>query len=170
MHRYRGSLAAAAVVIAGALCAVTSASASPKAATLKYFFKSTGQSFLSPSGTPLSNSATPAAGDQFSATDDLYVGDRSHHAKTATASAVLNCVVTSVVLPPNTEILARCEGVIAIGGSLIYSISTQNFASSAASSVYPITGGAGIYLGAKGAVKTTTVGKTNNSNGVITIH
>lgn len=168
MRRYRVLLVMLAAAIAAAMFAGANASAAPKG-KLKYYFKSTGQSFVSPSGKPLSNSAPPAAGDQFSGTDDLYVGNSTHHAKTATASAVLDCVVTSVP-NPNTEVLARCEGVIAIGGSLIYSISTQNFASSAVASTYPITGGAGIYRGAKGSVKTTDVGKTNNSNGVISIH
>jgi hypothetical protein len=158
-------------VLVGALIAGASASAAgPHTAgttTLKYFFKSTGQKFTSPSGAPVSNSAPPAVGDTLIATDDAYAGDSAHHAKTRTASAALYCTITKLV--SNTNVPARCEGVVAIGGSMLISISTQNFGSSSATMVYPITGGAGKYLGAKGTLTSTNVGKTNNSNVVIKI-
>ena len=115
----------------------------------------------------MSQNAAPAAGDTLFATDDLYPGTSSHHAKNWTASSLLFCTVTKVV--SSTDIPADCLGVIAFGGSTIVSHSTQNLGSTAASSVYPITGGTGRYLGAKGSVKTTSIGNTNTSNGVITI-
>jgi hypothetical protein len=166
MHRYRAWLAAA-VVVGTALLAVTSASAA-KHATLKFFFKQAGMTYVGPNGKPLSNSAQPAVGDSFSAFDDLYAGTSSHHAKTYTATAVLDCVITSVV-NPNTNIPGRCEGVISLGTSMIVSISTQNLADNSSVTGYPITGGTGVYKGATGVVKTTGVGKSNNSNGVIII-
>lgn len=166
MHRYRVWLAAA-VVAGTALLAVTSASAA-KHATLKYFFKPTGMTYVGPTGKPLSNNAGPAVGDSFSESDDLYLGTSSHHARTYTATAYLDCVITSVV-NPNTNLPGRCEGVISLGNSMIVSISTRNIALSPKTSSYPITGGAGAYVGATGVVRTTGVGKGNNSNGVIII-
>jgi hypothetical protein len=158
-------------VVVGALIAGASASAAgshtARTTTLKYFFKSTGQRFTSPSGAPVSNSAPPAVGDTLIATEDAYAGDSAHHAKTWTASAALYCTITKLV--SNTNVPAHCEGVVAIGGSMLISISTQNFGGSSATMVYPITGGAGKYLGAKGTLTSTNVGNTNNSNVVVKI-
>lgn len=156
-------------VIGGALIAGAAASASishtAKPTTLKYFFKSTGQKFMSQSGAPLSSSASPAAGDTFLATDNAYLGTSAHHAKTWTASASLYCTLTSV---STTSVPANCEGVVAQVGSMLISISTQNFASNSPTMVFPITAGTGKYLGAKGTLKSTGIGHTNNSNVVIT--
>jgi hypothetical protein len=166
------SLIASAALAAALVPAAANASA-PTAhvakATLRYFFKQTGESFTTPSGAPLSNSQPPAVGDILFATDDMYVGTKAHHASTWTATAFLYCTVTKVV-NPNSNIQATCDGVIAIGGSMLTSISTQNLASNSKTSVYPIIAGTGKYLHAKGTVKTTSVNKSGSeSNGVVTI-
>jgi hypothetical protein len=167
MHRYRLSPLILVCVIGGMMLAGEVASASAKTTTRKFFFKQTGQVFANPSGQPLSQNASPAPGDYLFVTGDLYAGNGSHHAKNWTATASLYCTVKSV--SSNTDIPSRCEGVVAIGGSMVVSVSTQNLGSSAAGSVYPITGGTGKYVGARGTVKTTAIGNTHNSNFVVTI-
>jgi hypothetical protein len=129
---------------------------------LKYYFKATGTSFTTPSGKPTS---TPAKGDILFATDDMYKGTKAHHASNWTATAFLYCTVTKAT---QSSLEGRCDGVIAIAGSMLISQSTQNLGASSA--VYPITAGTGKYLHAKGSVKTTNLNKSGSeANGVITI-
>ena len=116
----------------------------------------------------MSTSNPPAVGATLFATDNAYSGTAQHHAANWTGSAFLYCTVTKVV-NPSSNVQATCDGVLALGGSMVTSISTQNLASSAPTIVYPIDAGTGKYLNARGTVKTTTVGKGPNSNGVITI-
>jgi hypothetical protein len=172
MRRYRFLSLVVVGVIAAASLAGASASAfgahAAKTTVLKYFFKSTGQSFTSPSGKPVSNSSPPAVGDTLFATVKGYAGNAKHHAANWTGSAFLYCTVTKVV-NPNSNVQATCDGVVAIGGSMVTSISTQNLASSAPTSVYPINAGTGKYLRATGTVKTTAVSSNGSSNAVITI-
>jgi hypothetical protein len=165
------SLSASTAVVGASLLAAATASASTAhvaKTTLRYFFKPTSESFTTASGAPVSNSTPPAVGDTLFATDNLYVGTKAHHASTWTATAFLYCTVTKVV-NPSSNVQATCDGVIAIGGSMLTSISTQNLASNSKTSVYPIDGGTGKFLRAEGKVTTTTVSKSGAANGVIAI-
>jgi len=144
------SLIASAAVVAALVPAAAGASAPHVAkATLRYFLKVTGQSLTTPSGAPVSSSQPPAAGDILFITANWYVGTKAHHASTWTATAFSYCTVTNVV-NPNSNVQATCDAVIAIGGSMLTSISTQNLASSSRISVYPIVAGTGKYLHAQG--------------------
>jgi len=134
-------------------------------ATLKDFFKQTSQSFTSPAGKPTSK---PAKGDILFATEKMYKGTKAHHASKWSGTAFLYCKVKSV--SGHSSIKALCDGVIAIGGSMLISQSIQNLASGSKTTVYPIVAGTGKYLGARGSVKVTSVNKSgSNSNAVINI-
>jgi hypothetical protein len=167
------SLIASAAVVAALVPAAANASA-PSAqaakATLKYFFKQTGQSVTTPSGAPVSQSQPLAAGDTLFVTEDLYAGTKAHHASTWTASAFLYCTITKIV-NPDSDVQATCDGVVAIGGSMLTSVSTQNLAANTKTNVYPIQAGTGKYLHATGTVKTTAANKSGTAlNAVITIN
>jgi type II secretory pathway pseudopilin PulG len=172
MRRYRFLSLVVVGVMAAALLAGASASAfrahAAKTTVLKYFFKTTSQSFTSPSGKPVSNTNPPAVGDTLFATVNAYAGNAKHHAANWTGSAFLYCTVTKVV-NPSSNVQATCDGVVAIGGSMVTSISTQNLASTVPGEVYPIAAGTGKYLKATGTIKTTNVGSSGSSNAVITI-
>jgi len=153
-----------ATLIAGvaALAVSSSASAAPKTTTLKLFFKEISEGFKSPSGATLGNNSTPAPGDYFSEAINAYTGTSAHHSSAPAATASLTCVVFDVV-NASTDIEGICQGNIAIGTSMLLSVSKQNIAGSLSN--VPITGGTGVYKGAKGSVKTKAVG--NNSNAVV---
>lgn len=133
------SLIASAALVVAALVPVAANASAPSAhaakATLKYFFKQTGQSFTTPSGAPVSQSQPLAAGDILFVTDDLYVGSKAHHASTWTASACLDCTITMIV-NPDSNVQATCDGVVAIAGSMLTSVSTQNLAANTKTNVY----------------------------------
>jgi hypothetical protein len=97
--------------------------------------------------------------------DDVdYVGDKSHHAKTWTVSDHLFC---TVVTAPAT---ASCSYVFAAGDSIIYMDNlSENLASSTTPAI-PIDGGTGKFAGYSGSALITSIGNTNNSNVVITLH
>lgn len=154
------SLIGSSVLVAGLLAFTSSASAATQ--TLKYYFKQTSQSFTTASGKPTS---TPARGDILFVTEKMYKGTKAHHASAWTATAFLYC---KVIKATQSSLKGRCDGVIAIGGSMLISQSIQNLAGS--SSVYPITAGTGKYLHASGSLKTTNVNKSGTeANGVLTI-
>jgi hypothetical protein len=163
------SLIASAAVVGAQLLAAGPVSASTSHTTLKYFFKQTGQSFTTPSGAPVSQSQPLAAGDTLFVTDDLYAGTKTHHASTWTATAFLYCTVTKIA-NSDTNVQATCDGVVAIGGSMLTSVSTQNLAANTKTNVYPIQAGTGKYLHATGTVKTRAANKSGSAlNAIIAI-
>jgi hypothetical protein len=161
-----GAGASVAAALMPAAANASTPSAHPAQATLKYFVKITGQSFTTPSGAPVSQSQPLAAGDILFLTEDLYAGTKAHHASTWTASAFLYCTITKTV--PDSNVQATCDSVVAIGGSMLTSVSTQNLAANSKTNVYPIQGGTGKYLHATGTFTRTAVGATT-ANAVITI-
>jgi len=97
--------------------------------------------------------------------DDVdFVGDKSHHAKKWTVSDHLFC---TVVTAPAT---ANCSYVFAAGGSIIYMDNLSENLSSSATPPIPIDGGTGTFAGHSGSALITSIGNTNNSNVVITLH
>jgi hypothetical protein len=120
-------------------------------------------SFVGPDGKPLPPTAMPAAGDRFSFTNDDYVGNHKHHARSATASSYIECTITGP-----TAGLCNAQG--AIGGSMLLAsgftidlTQPQN-----APSTVKITGGTLKYKHAHGTISTKPVGKTNNNDTTIT--
>ncbi len=136
------------------------------ATTLNYFGKSLTSKFTNPAGMTLAAKAAPAVGDQYFSTGDLYRGSHARYTKTLAASDELHCNITRVT---KTVVIGNCVGVIAIGNSLIISVSAQNFDSDAKTTAYPVTGGTGAFNGAAGRVATTTIGKTNNTDFTIDV-
>jgi hypothetical protein len=150
---------------AAALSLLVASSASA-ATTLHFFSKQVSSTLKGPNGQPLSANATPTVGDSFDTTDLLYVGNHKHHAKTWTASDHLVCTFTSITGPMNGT--ATCDGQIAIGGSMLLAENAKLSFSSSPTVVVALTGGTGRFRGAHGHVKSTDIGKTNNSDITIT--
>lgn len=154
---------------AATLAGVGSASASPaktKTTVLRYYGVVTHMGFSSATGGPVPSNAAPVAGDRSFATLDLYAGDRAHHAKSFSATALLYCTIESV---SKTDVPAACDGVFATGDSMLVSVSTQNFASNSATQVYPCSGGTGNYAHATGELVSTDIPNSPNSNIVLTV-
>ena len=162
------SVIVGAVLVGPLVPAAANASpATSRLQTLTYFFKQTSQSFTTASGKPLSSSQALAPGDILFVTDNMYLGAKAAHNKKSTATAFLYCTVKKVT---KSAAKAKCQGVIALGKSMLISESTQNLASTSKTHFYPITGGTGKYLNATGGVTTTDANKSGTeSNGVLKI-
>ncbi len=96
--------------------------------------------------------------------DDVdYVGNQSSHAATWTVSDHLFCTVVS--MPAS----AKCFAVFAGDKGIIYS---DNFAVnlSGNGNTIPVNGGTGRFAGYSGSLTSTTIGDTNDSVVVITLH
>jgi hypothetical protein len=168
MSRHRLLIVALSAVASGLLFvgAGALASTSAKTSELRYFAKETSFSFTTPTGEPVGPNRPPAAGDLLSITDNLYVGTARHHAERWTASAALNCLVTSV---SGAVAHADCVGSIAIDGSLLISLSRQELTPTGGLTTFPITGGAGAYLHARGMLRVEPIRDTANDNFIITL-
>jgi hypothetical protein len=96
--------------------------------------------------------------------DDVdYVGNQSSHATTWAVSDHLFCTVVS--MPAN----AKCYAVFAGDDGIIYS---DNFAVDLAGNgdTIPVNGGTGRFAGYRGSLTSTTIGDTNDSVVVISLH
>jgi hypothetical protein len=96
--------------------------------------------------------------------DDVdYVGNQSSHATTWSVSDHLFCTVVS--MPAK----AKCYAVFAGGSGIIYS---DNFAINLAGNgdTIPVNGGTGRFAGYSGSLTSTTIGDTNDSVVVISLH
>jgi hypothetical protein len=134
--------------------------------TSRYFGKGLVSELTTSAGVPLGQNAEPAVGDRAMQLGDLYRGSHTHYGKSVAGSYMLNCTFTTVT---QSAAIGSCIGAIAIGNSLLISNVTQNFASQAAISVYPITGGTGTFKGVSGRVVTYAIGTTSNSDFVLQI-
>lgn len=149
----RISYAAASIAACATLMAVGASAAAAKTVTLHFFSKQVYSRISDASGTPLPSNAAPAAGDRLSFASNDYVGNHKHHAKKATASDHVVCTLTS-------SSTALCDGVIAIGGSMILGDDfVLNFASN--QTTLKITGGTGAYQHVHGTIVAKTVSSTN---------
>ena len=156
LRKSAGALAACA-----AIAAVGASAASAKTTTYHFFSKGVYSAAYDVNGRPLSENAPPSVGAQFVSADDDYVGDHTHHARTATASDHLVCTIGS------NPMLGRCDGVIAIGGALVIADNfTIDFSSNDPLSI-KITGGTGRFRHAHGTIVSRNVG--NNSDLTVTL-
>jgi hypothetical protein len=148
------------VLVGGA----ASASTPPKLTTLRYFATQTSSSFTTPTGAPVGSRA-PGAGDEVFNTSNLYAGTARHHARNWTATASLHCTIVNVTSNAGS---ASCEAVLAIGSSTLVSLAKQTFGQGDQPLRFPITGGTGRYLRAKGLINDQPL-RNNNDELTITI-
>jgi hypothetical protein len=152
---------AASTILLSALALSSGAAGASTSPTVLHFFqKQTALTFYNASGQVIQG--YPPVGGHVRQDDVDYVGNHSHHAKHWSVSDHLYC---NVVSAPAT---ADCFGEFATGGSLIYSDNlTVNLANSG---TLAIDGGTGNYAGDSGTYSSTTIGNSNNSDVVLTLH
>jgi hypothetical protein len=145
---------AASIAACATIVAVGASAAAAKAVTLHFFSKQVYSRISDASGQPLPSNSAPAVGDRFSFASNDYVGNHKHHAGRPTASDHVVCTLTSTSA-------GLCDGVIAIGGSMILGDDfVLNFNSNI--TTLKITGGTGRYRHAHGTVIAKSVG--NNTD------
>jgi hypothetical protein len=134
--------------------AVGVSAAAAKSVTMHFFSKPVYQRISDPSGKVVKPPAVPGAGDRLSFASNDYAGNHKHHAKSATASDHIVCTLTS-------SGTALCDGMIAIGGSMIIG---DDFVLNLSAKVttLKITGGTGRYRHAHGTVVAKTVGSNTD--------
>jgi hypothetical protein len=153
--------ASSAVLLGGLVLSSGTAEASAPPKVLHFFQKQSTLSFSNASGQVIQG--YPPLGGHVTENDVDYVGNHLHHAKKSSVTDHLYCTVVSA---PAT---ANCSFEFATGGSLIYGDNvTVNLASGAGT--LTIDGGTGEYAGYSGTVASTTVGNSNNSDLVMTLH
>ncbi len=152
---------AASTILLGALALSSgAANASTSPTVLHFFQKEMTLTFYNASDQVIQG--YPPVGGHVLEDDVDYVGNHSHHAKHWSASDHLYCKVVSA---PAT---ADCFTEFASGGSLIYADNlTVNLAGSG---TLVIDGGTGNYAGYFGTYSSTTIGSSNNSDAVLTLH
>jgi len=137
------------------------AGAAPATVVLHYFQKGGTSYFFNALSQPITG--YPPVGGHVREDDVDYVGSHTHHAKSGTVTDHLYC---NVVTAPAT---AACFAEFAVGSSLIYiDNATVNLASGAGT--LPVDGGTGQYAGYTGTAASTSIGNSNNSDLVITLH
>ncbi len=137
------------------------ADASPATMVLHYYQVQTDLTFYNASNVAIHH--YPPLGGHVKEDDVDYVGNQTGHGATSTVSDHLFCTVVS--MPAN----AQCFAVFAAGDGLIYA---DNFATNLAANngTIRVDGGTGRFSGYTGSLTDTTIGNTNNSDVVITLH
>jgi hypothetical protein len=137
------------------------AGASTKTIVLHFYSKEVVNTFFNAANVVIQG--YPPVGGHALENDVDYVGTKAHHAKVSTVTDHLYCTVVSA--PAN----GVCSIEIAIGGSLLYSDNVPtNLAGN--SGAVPFDGGTGKYAGYSGSAISTSIGNSNNSTLVITLH
>jgi hypothetical protein len=147
----------------GALAALASgpAAAAPPPLVLHFFQKQTSLTFFNASNVVIQG--YPPVGGHVREDDVDSVGSHSHHGKQWSVSDHLYCTVVSA--PANAD----CSFVFAIAGSLLYSDNASvNLAADVGT--IPVTGGSARFAGYTGTTASTSIGNSNNSDLVITLH
>jgi hypothetical protein len=153
--------AASTILLSALALSGGAASASTSSTVLHFFQKQTTLTFYNASGQVIQG--YPPVGGHVREDDVDYLGNHSHHAKRWSVTDHLYC---NVVSAPAT---ADCFAEFATGDSLIYADNlTVNLASS--SGTLAIDGGTGRYAGYSGTYSSATVGSSNNSDVVLTLH
>jgi hypothetical protein len=160
------SMAVVLPVIAVAVI-VAAASGRPANITWHFFQKAETFSFTDSSGHPINPNQPPPIGAVFAATDRDYLGNHKHHARQYVATDHIRCVVTTG-LSAGGALGIRCDGQIAIGGSMLLADGVNGTLTQTTTSA-PLNGGTGKYQGYKGLAKTVSVSNTA-SDLTVTIH
>jgi hypothetical protein len=147
-------------IFASATLAGAAATPKAKTTTLRVYGVTGYSNFITAAGKPIAGNAGPVAGDQLLQSVNLYHGSNTHHSKGSFATASEHCVVISV---SQTSLPANCEIVVSIGGSMLISLSVQNFASNASALVFPVVTGTGVFSEATGRIVVVNLGNPNNS-------
>jgi hypothetical protein len=137
------------------------ASAAPSTMVLHYFQVQGPLNFYNASNVLVHG--YPPLGGHIREDDIDYVGDKTSHAATWTVSDHLFCTVVKM---PST---GQCFGEFAVGGSLIYADDFIVHLAAGAGAIH-VDGGTGHFAGYTGTITETQLGKTNDSDVVITLH
>jgi Tol biopolymer transport system component len=134
------------------------ASAASTTKTYRFWSKTASFKLLGADGQP--SSGEPQVGSTIIVTDDNYVGDHRHHAKTATATDHLTCTL-STADEAHGQVNALCDGQVALpGGMILVDHAQVNLA--ADDTVFPVTGGTGVFAKVKSG---TLVSKNYDAKG-----
>jgi hypothetical protein len=149
------SIAACAAIAAVGATAVTAKTVTRHFVTTHFFSKRAYTRISDASGRKLSSNFVPAVGDRVSWANNDYSGDHNHHAKKATASDETVCTVMS-------SSGALCDGIFAIGGSMIIADDyvLRRPSKKLTNITIKITGGTGRYQGARGTISGIAVGNS----------
>jgi hypothetical protein len=151
---------AACIAACATIAAAGASAAAAKPTTLHFFSKQVYFRLSDATGKPLSQNTPLAVGDRVSIAANDYAGNHKHHAKRPSASDHIVCTLTSVSAMGGPG-SALCDGMSAIGGSLILGDDwVLNFTSNAPTTI-AITGGTGRYQNAHGTVTVVSI----NSSG-----
>jgi hypothetical protein len=154
-----GKVAVAATAIALGVGGFVAADAGAKSETLHFYSKQVTNVFTDAAGHTIHLNppkTVPAKGDHLSTTDLDYAGTAAHHASQWTASDQLTCTLTS-------SATGLCNAEIAIGGSMLVADGvTLNLA--APRLVVPLSGGTGVFRGARGSITVVGIGNSSYSN------
>lgn len=153
------------VIAAGMIAAA--ASGRPAKITWHFFQKGETSSFTDSAGHSINPNQPPPLGAVFKATDRDYLGNHKHHARNYAATDHVRCVVTTGVSSTGT-IGAKCDGQIAIGGSMLLAEGVNGTLTPTAT-IVPVSGGTGKYQGYKGVAKSVIV-RNNNSDLTVSVH
>lgn len=126
--------------------------------TYRFWSKTASFRLLDADGQPASGE--PKVGSSIIVTDDNYVGDHRHHARTATTTDHLKCTLLTAD-EAQGQVDALCDGQVALpGGMVLVDHAKVNLA--ADDTVYPVTGGTGVFAKVKSG---TLVSKNYNQMG-----
>jgi hypothetical protein len=137
--------AAVSIAACATMMAVGASAAAANTISLHFFSKQVYSRIRDANGHPLPPTSGLDVGDRISNAFNDYAGNHTHHAKRATASNQVACIVTS-----GSTFL--CDETIAIGGSMILADDfVINFPANGPTT-FKITGGTGTYRHARGTV------------------
>ena len=153
---------AASTIVLGALALSSGAAGASASPTILHFFhKETTLTFYNASDQVVQG--YPPVGGYVREDDVDYVGNHSHHAKHWSATDHLYCNVVSA--PATADCFTEFANT---DGSLIYADNlTVNLANAGS---LAIDGGTGNYAESSGTYSSTTIGSSNNSDAVLTLH
>jgi hypothetical protein len=136
--------------------------------SLHYYSVSTVNLQFGPDGKAITDSnAAPAVGDYFVSSDNDYTGTHTSHDKSVAATDHLVCVLTAFS-PSAQAATAVCDGGFAIGNSMLVAEHQTVQLSNAQGVSVSLTAGTGRYQGAHGAVQSSPLANSNNSDVTVT--
>jgi hypothetical protein len=111
--------------------------------------------YTPPGGTPTTGDigGPPAAGSRLELLANVFEGDHTKHGKTYVGTDHTICVF-------DAKLATHCDAQVAFDGSMLL---VSSVSGGGGDIVAPVTGGTGRFAGAKGTVRSHTVGDSNNS-------